>query len=195
VNIEPTLFHLTYKLINDRIWTDFENGLIDVISLKTERFRKMGIELGFICDPKACSEQYMTFLSHKAYPLQGMYEILDKLKDKARLAIVSNGLAKVQYKRIELALLDRYFKDVFLSEELGASKPDKEYFEKVFLALDWKEHQKAIIIGDNLNSDIRGGQQFGITTCWANLFGKEHDGSVIPDYTIYHLDELEKVLF
>ena len=195
VKIDSDLFHRTYKRINHKMWTDFEDGLIDVNLLKTERFRKLSLELGFLCDPSNCSEKYLYFLSLKAYPLDGMYDILDKLKGKTKLAIVSNGLSKVQYNRIELAKLNQYFKHIFLSEELGVSKPDIEYFEKVFLSLDWKEHDKAIIIGDNLNSDIKGGYNFGIATCWANLFESEYTSGVKPDYTISELNQLEKILF
>jgi FMN phosphatase YigB (HAD superfamily) len=109
VKIDSDLFHRTYKRINHKMWTDFEDGLIDVNLLKTERFRKLSLELGFLCDPSNCSEKYLYFLSLKAYPLDGMYDILDKLKGKTKLAIVSNGLSKVQYNRIELAKLNQYF--------------------------------------------------------------------------------------
>ncbi len=194
IDVNPALYHETYKRINNQLWTDFENGLVDLKTLKSKRFRDMAKHFVYKCDAEECGNKYQEFLSKKAFPVDGMYEILDKLHDKATLAIVSNGLAKVQYNRINLAKLDKYFPHVFLSEEIDAMKPERTYFEKVFDALDWKEHHKAIIIGDNLNSDIKGGKNFGIKTCWVNLFDKENKSDIVPDYVVNSLYELDDIL-
>ncbi len=194
VDVEPSVFHKTYKKLNAQLWTDFENGLVELKVLKSKRFQDMAEHFNYECGPDECGIKYQKFLSMKAFPVDGMYDLLDKLHGKAKLAIVSNGLARVQYNRISLAKLDKYFPHVFLSEELEAMKPERDYFEKVFKALDWDDYSKAIIIGDNMNSDIKGGVNFGIDTCWVNLFDNENDSGIEPHYHVKHLSELEEIL-
>lgn len=119
---------------------------------------------------------------------------MQALKDKYELYIVSNGTASVQDSRLESAGIAPYFKDIFISERLGADKPTKKFFDIVFSRIEGFERDKAVIVGDRLSSDILGGINAGIKTCWFNpkrLPGKE---DIPADHEIHALSELPELL-
>ena len=81
-----------------------------------------------------------------------------------------------------------------MSQELGANKPSIEYFEKCFARIPGFDKRKAIIVGDSLTSDILGGQNAGIATCWVNPHHKERRADIRADYEIEALSQLEDLL-
>ena len=113
---------------------------------------------------------------------------------KYQLYMVTNGTARVQYSRIASAGLAPYFKDIFVSQEIGVNKPEKAYFDACFAKIPGFDREKAIIVGDSLSSDIRGGKNAGIKTCWVNPKGKEAPAENTPDYEIKSITELEELL-
>lgn len=138
------------------------------------------------------SYEYLLGIGH--YFVDGAPELLQALKDKYELYIVSNGTASVQDSRLESAGIAPYFKDIFISERLGADKPTKKFFDIVFSRIEGFERDKAVIVGDRLSSDILGGINAGIKTCWFNpkrLPGKEN---IPADYEIHALSELPELL-
>jgi 2-haloacid dehalogenase len=126
--------------------------------------------------------------------VEGAEELLKNLSGKYRLFLVSNGTACVQKGRLESARISPYFEKIFISEELGADKPDPRYFEACFRQMEPFDRNRCIIVGDSLTSDILGGMNAGITSCWFNLRGREAREDIVPDYQITHLDELPALL-
>ena len=100
----------------------------------------------------------------------------------------------MQAGRLKSANISRFFEEVFVSQELGANKPSLEYFEKCFARIPGFEKAKAIIVGDSLTSDILGGQNAGITTCWVNPHHKPRREDIRVDYEIEVLSQLEELL-
>ena len=100
------------------------------------------------------------------YP--GVREVLDMLAGQASMALVTNGLTDVQRTRIERLDIGRYFETVVISSEVGASKPSSAIFDVAFERLGWPSRTSALMIGDSLTSDVRGGSEYGISTCWYN---------------------------
>ena len=92
------------------------------------------------------------------------------------------------------ANLYRFFEKVFVSQEIGANKPSIEYFERCFAQISGFDKAKAIIVGDSLTSDILGGQNAGITTCWVNPGHKPGREDIRVDYEIEALSQLENLL-
>ena len=120
--------------------------------------------------------------------VEGAYAVVHRLKARFHLALVTNGLADVQRPRLEHSSLRDCFEHVFISEELGAAKPSAAYFAAVFGAIDNPPRERALIIGDSLTSDMQGGLDYGIATCWYNPAGA---GTTLPvTYQIARLDEL-----
>ena len=109
------------------------------------------------------------------------------------LYIVSNGTSAVQHGRIAKLGLARYFQKIFLSEEIGFVKPKREFFDRCFAEINGFVPDQAIIIGDSLTSDIQGGINAGIKTCWVNLKGKTAE-AVTPTVTVTELMQIPSVL-
>ena len=124
------------------------------------------------------------------YLLEGALETCRALAEHAKLFIITNGIASVQRGRFEPCVLRPYITDLFISEELGAEKPQKAYFDTVAARIPCFDPQKALVVGDSLSSDIRGGIGAGIDTCWFNPKGKELPFDLSPNYVIRTLKEL-----
>ena len=122
------------------------------------------------------------------------YDILKSLRGKYGQYAVSNGTIVAQTKKLKNSGLGDLFDGVFLSEELGAEKPGKEFFDRVFSVIGEDKKDKALIVGDSLSSDISGGINAGIKTCWYNPDGVKNNGEIKPDYEISDLHEIYKIL-
>ena len=126
--------------------------------------------------------------------MPGAEELLRKLSGKYRLFICSNGTQSVQDGRIASAGIAPLFEKIFISEHMDGNKPERRFFEQCFREIPDFDRKRTIILGDSLTSDIRGGKNAGIITCWFNPGGRENRSPVIPDYEIGKLDEFEKLL-
>ena len=107
---------------------------------------------------------------------------------------MSNGTANVQDRRLRSADIEKYFDGIFISERIGFNKPCREFFDTCFAAIEGFEPDKAIIVGDTLSSDILGGINAGIKTCWFNPKGLPCDPHIPADYEIRSLAELPGLL-
>ena len=181
-----------YEEINSKLWKDFELGLIDKKTVVYTRFVKLFKKLGINEDGVAFEDEYQWNLGHGTYLIKHAIEILEYLSKKYDLYVVTNGVASTQYNRLKLLDLNKYFKDIFISEEIGYQKPKIEFFDYCFRHIEHFDKDKALIIGDSLTSDMQGGINAQIDTCWYN---PQHDkASIKIDYIIHDLKELENML-
>lgn len=183
-----------YSEINAQQWSRFEKGEITREKLLTERFDILFSELGINVPSEMAQASYEYLLGIGHYFVDGAEELLEALKDKYELYIVSNGNASVQDRRLKSAGIIPYFKDIFISERVGFNKPSAEFFDACFEHISGFEKDKAIIVGDRLSSDILGGINAGVKTCWFNPNGEEPDPDIPADYEIKHLGELPALL-
>ena len=144
-------------------------------------------------DATACARAYETNLATGHWFLPGAEEAVDRLSRKYRLFLASNGTASVQKGRMTSANLYRFFEQVFVSQEIGHNKPSLAYFEGCFSRIPGFDREKAMIVGDSLSSDIKGGINAGIKTVWVNP-GHQDCGAVRPDHEIEALHQLEALL-
>lgn len=179
----------SYRLINDAYWKMLERGEITQEALALARHRTLFERYGFAGDVEAFQRQYEGALSESSDLYAGALAVLDQLRalDTCHLAIVTNGFARIQERRIALAGLDTLFERIFISEQVGYRKPQVEFFEHVFQEIGGGS---AMIIGDSLTSDIKGGADFGITTCWFNPDRQNNPLDVRVDHEIHDLSEL-----
>ena len=184
-----------YEEVNKKIWNDFEKGLITTKEIKTERFKRFFniIDVTNV-DSIKFSEDYLEFLSQNNYLLEGAEEIVKWSNERFELAIVTNGLASVQNPRFKSSELRKYFKHIIISEEIGFAKPKKDIFDYSFNLLNNPKRENLIIIGDNLTSDIKGGADYGIDSCWFNPNGAENKSEIFPTFEIKNLNELKNIL-
>lgn len=193
--IDPTEETLAlYSTINAAHWKRLELGEISREEVKVGRYRELFKTIGVECDPVKATAYYESMLAIGHYFMPGAPELLEELYRKYRLYIVSNGTAKVQEGRIGSSGIKKYMDGIFISQILGANKPDKQFFDICFAEIPDFSLSETVIIGDSLSSDIKGGINAGITTVWFNPKGIENDNDIKPDYTIKELSEVPGLL-
>lgn len=193
--IDPTEETLAlYSTINAAHWKRLELGEISREEVKVGRYRELFKTIGVECDPVKATAYYESMLAIGHYFMPGAPELLEELYRKYRLYIVSNGTAKVQEGRIGSSGIAKYMDGIFISQILGANKPDKQFFDICFAEITDFSLSETVIIGDSLSSDIKGGINAGITTVWFNPKGIENDNDIKPDYTIKELSEVPGLL-
>ncbi len=181
-----------YKRCNQLVWEKFERGEVTSVELRTLRFRLLFDELGLTADPETVSPVYLQNLALGSDLLEGAGELMRALEGHFRLALVTNGLADVQRPRLARSALRDSFAHVFISEEMGVAKPESGFFDLVFRALGGPPKSEVLIIGDSLTSDMAGGINYGIDTCWYNPKGKPTGLPVTCQ--VQHLSEILKIL-
>ncbi len=177
-------FHLElYHRINCRLWQDFEAGAIDREALKVERFRQFLHELGSDgSDPAKFGKRYLEHLGEAGFMIDGAREILDELAENWTLALLTNGFSQVQKTRIAKTDTGKYFDTIVISEEVGCQKPQKQIFDLLLERLHHTDRKDVLIIGDSLSSDIQGGINAGIDTCWYNPGKMPLPENVMPTF-------------
>ena len=191
--IEPTEHVLgRYHVLNKACWERLEKGELTREQVVVRRYELLFAELGMECDAEAVTALYSKNLAIGHYVLPGAEEAVDALSKKYRLFLASNGTADVQAGRMTSANLYRFFEKVFVSQDIGYNKPAREYFDHCFAQIPDFDPGKAMIVGDSLTSDIQGGINAGIRTCWVNPDHKE--GHIKADYEIEALSQLPELL-
>lgn len=183
-----------YHTVNRSFWMAYERGEIERADMLIARHAQMFAEYGLPYDAAECERIYRRNLGIGYKLIPHAMEILDWLKPRCRLFITSNGVAETQYSRLGSSGLGAYFEQIFISEEVGAVKPSKEYFDHVFSRIEGFRPKEAAIIGDSLSSDILGGINAGITTIWFNPNKKPGRTEVRPDHEISDLLELKDLI-
>ena len=193
-HIDPTdAVCARYSQINDAHWKRLERGEITRDQVIVGRFAELFRELGSPADPRASAQAYMENMSSVHDYLPGAEDALKVLAKKYRLFLVSNGTASVQQRRLRDAKLYPYFEKVFISQIVGVNKPAKAFFDRCFAQIPDFDPAKALMVGDSLTSDIQGGKNAGVATCWVNP-SHAAAGDICPDYEIEALHQLENLL-
>jgi len=183
-----------YSQINKQQWELLEEGLLTRKQVLLRRFEILFQELGLVRSAEKTRDLYERNLSIGHYFMPGAEKLLDDLCGSYALYIVSNGTGSVQAGRIASAGIGRYFEKIFISEEIGYEKPTAAFFERCFAQIPGFDRERALIVGDSLSSDIRGGINAGIMTCWYNPGNKAPRQDITPDFIIHDLAELPGML-
>ena len=176
--------------INDDLWHRYELGEIEKAVIFPTRFQRFLSPLGIETDWLAANERYAQGLRQSAVFLPHAKELIDALRGKYRVFSVTNGVVSTQLPRLEKAGLLDFFEQLFISEQMGCKKPEKEFFDKVFAAIGDVDKSRCIILGDSLSSDMQGGRNAGIATCY---YGKPTDDPRC-DYVIGDLLEFLEII-
>lgn len=171
-----------YLRINHGMWAAVERGELQPAEVRFRRFERFIDEVGIDADPVAMADAFVWGLGAHGDLYDGAREVLTELASRASLAMVTNGLSDVQRARIDRLDLSDYFDAIVISSEVGVTKPRGEIFDITFEQLGSPTKPSAVMIGDSLTSDIRGGSDYGIATCWYN----RHGGPAGPDDVVTH---------
>lgn len=183
-----------YEACNDRWWKKLERGECTKPQLFAGRFQDFLQETGLIGQPEEINRLYFENLAQGGALLPGALELVRDLSGAYQLYIVTNGNAASQRTRLAHSGLLSYVGDVFVSEDAGAAKPDKRYFDYVFSRIPGFEKEEALLIGDSLTSDMRGAQNGGIDGLWYCPLGGEAPEDLSIPYRAESFDEIRRLL-
>lgn len=194
---EPYMYDI-FTEENNKLWHRIEQGTLVFPELEKVRWNIIFARLGIGFDGTVFEKYFRRALYDSAIPMPYADEMLRYLSGKYTLCAASNGPYEQQVHRLEVVGMKRYFDYIFISEKLGASKPSEEFFKRAFVELNSGREEvimpaDTIIIGDSLTSDIDGGRNYGMKTCFYNVGGVQSD-SIKADYVIDELNEVEGIL-
>lgn len=182
-----------YASVNDGYWKKLEVGLVKREDLYWMRFEDFCKEIKADISAKVLAYDYLTALSKKSYLMKDAEKLCASLYGKCRMYVITNGNAVVQEHRFGKSSIAKYFEDSFISEVIGCDKPDIKFFEAVFKKIPDFVHEETLVIGDSLSSDIKGGINSSLDTCWFTPkdipIPKEFEGKIT-----YRVTELMQVL-
>lgn len=184
-----------YSKINRSYWQRLERGELTKPEVLVGRFEEFFAKEGLPVEKaKAFNEEYQVRLGDTVFFNDNAYELIQELHGKVRQAIVTNGTVVAQKRKLEKSGLNNLITDVFISDEIGAEKPNPKFFEKVWEQLGPCEKDEVMIVGDSLTSDMQGGNNAGILCCWYNPKGMENETAVHVDYEIKNLWQVKEIM-
>ena len=194
-NIEQKQDHYeTYIKINAETWSELEKGLIDQKELKRKRFQLFFDYLEFEVDGYVANQKYLEFLVQFPTYIENAITIVQDLSQNFTLVAATNGLTQVQYPRLSNEGLEKFFDTIIVSEEIKAAKPHKRFFHECFEQSGNPEKSQVLMIGDSLHTDILGGINYEIDTCWFNPNKNVNVLNLDPTHEIKALEEIYKIL-
>ena len=190
----PRRYFDAYARINRALWAAVERGEITPDEVRVARFATFVEELGLAADPARMAEAFVTGLGDFGELYDGAIPVLEAAGESARLVLVTNGLSDVQRARIRRLDIERYFAAIVISAEVGVAKPAAGIFDFAFEALSWPDRATALIVGDSISSDIEGGANYGIDTCWYNPQLGQRPAEPAITHEISNLGELPAIV-
>lgn len=187
--------HKVYKVENAKVWESFENKEITALELRSLRFQKFfdAIQVKGI-DPYEFNAAFLENIIAESEAFDGAIELLENLKSNYKISVITNGLKEVQRPRIRKLKMERLFDSIVVSDEIGVAKPDIGFFEYSYNSIpNPPPKSEILVIGDSLKSDIQGGTNFGVDTCWLS-HKSTNASSIKPTYTINTIHDLHEVL-
>lgn len=185
--------YATYVAINNALWQRYEWGELTKQQVLQTRFTVLFSQMDIPADGLAFEKEFQPMLAMGHAEMAGATQLLQYLAPKYGIYAVTNG-AGSQATRLKSAGMDRYLRGVFASEQVGVGKPSRAFFDHCFGEIGEEHRQSAIIIGDSLTSDMRGGINAGITTCWFNPHGLPNPYEFTCDYEVRTLAEIQEIL-
>ena len=194
---DPQVFYDEYWKTNIGLWTQYSKGEISRDTLILERFRRpLSVGMGEDATKEKCleiSDRFLDLCASKPGVVSGAHELMQYLQRRGyRMHMCSNGFHEVQYKKLEASHMRDYFHTIILSEDAGANKPSRLFFDYAF-KITGASPASTLMIGDNLQTDIMGAQGAGLDTIFYNRF-PEHEKSQIATYSVTRLKDIMQIL-
>jgi YjjG family noncanonical pyrimidine nucleotidase len=183
-----------YREINAKLWLMLERREITQAILRPRRFELLLESIQLTTSIDQLSNVYLERLAICAELIDGAYEVLGALSKTCQIAIVTNGLQSVQRGRFARSTIQPFVNELIISEEIGAAKPHAAFFETAATRTGNPPKSEILLIGDSLTSDIRGGMDYGIDTCWYNPAGEQRPEGLPLTYEIRSLQQLLEVI-
>lgn len=181
-----------YQAVNKPLWVNYQNGTISALQLQLQRFQDWSERLNV--PAQDLNAAFLNAMAEICVPLPGAVSLLDSIKDKAKMGIITNGFTALQQIRLERTGLRDYFDVLVISEQVGVAKPDAKIFDYAFNKMGNPPRERVMMVGDTAESDILGGMNAGLATCWLNAHGRSLPEGINPTLQVASLGELEQWL-
>lgn len=187
---ENQIDYQEYNKHNHLVWTEFERGEIDAITLRGKRFQLYFEAVGHAySDPHDANAAYLNHLILHPHMMDDAHALLNSVLPHYKLGLITNGLREVQRPRLRAANIYDHFDAIVVSDEIGFAKPQKGYFDHVFSQMGSADLEKTIVIGDSLNSDIKGALDYGLDCVWLNP-EKKRAGDLKPTFEVENVRDI-----
>lgn len=180
-----------FQAVNKPLWVQYQNKAITAVQLQQIRFEKLSQQTGK--DPLVLNQELMAEMALVSLPLEHTLAMLNALYGKVKMAIITNGFDSLQQQRLENTGTGKFFEFVLASEKAGVAKPDPHIFEVAFAQMGEVNPREILMVGDTLASDIQGGINVGIDTCWFNPEAIPNDTAIRPTYEIHSMLSLIEI--
>ena len=181
-----------YQAVNKPLWVDYQNGAITSLQLQRQRFVGWGEQQNV--PPEELNDAFMNAMAEICAPLPGAVSLVNALHGKVKMGIITNGFTSLQQIRLERTGLRDRFDLLVISEEVGVAKPDPRIFDYALEQAGSPDRSRVLMVGDTAESDILGGINAGLSTCWLNAHHREQPAGIEPTWTVASLSELEQLL-
>ncbi|WP_373767732.1 pyrimidine 5'-nucleotidase [Glaesserella sp.] len=177
-----------FQAVNKPLWVAYQNKEISAEELKFTRFAKLSAQTGQCAN--VLNHQLMEEMALVSLPLIGVESMLNHLYGKVKMGIITNGFNALQQKRLVNTKTERFFDIVVTSEHVGEAKPAAKIFDYAFARMGEFDKSKVLMVGDTLASDVLGGNQAGVDTCWFNPHRQRNETAIRPTYEIHDILQL-----
>ena len=189
-------YYRLYSANNQKLWQLYGAGKITKEALNKERFayplRSYKASLLYLAP--LMEAEYLPLLAQQTRLMPGCLQVLDALKNKRyKLFLISNGFVEIQHLKLQRTGLAAYFERCYFSEQVGAHKPSKVFFDYAIKSSNAIKKQ-SLVIGDNFEADIAGAKNAGIDQVYFNPNPSADPLPFKPTYQIADLSELQKIM-
>lgn len=184
--------HADYQNTNKSLWIAYQNNEITASHLQITRFNTLAKKLGV--PAQQLNDDFLSAMAEICMPLPGAVQLLNALKPHAKLGIITNGFTQLQARRLKHTGLDNMFDWLVISEQVGIAKPAVQIFEHTFKLMGNPPKEQILMVGDTASSDILGGKNAGIDTCWLQHPGVSLPEGIHPTYQVTELKQLQSIL-
>ena len=186
---------VAHQAVSKPLWQAYQNGKISASELKNQRFAPWAKKLGVSAE--VINGRYMAAMAESCPFVSGAQALLQALSacENVKLGIITNGFIELQAPRLAYLDLSSTFDFIAISEQLGFAKPHHRIFDYALEQMGNPPKSEVLMVGDNLYSDVLGGELVGLDTCWLNEQGVEGDTNIHPTYEVRSLSELHDILF
>ena len=186
-------YHL-FSEIDSRLWEEAQLGSLTPDQVVLKRFEELSVAIEVDVDPKQLSTSYTEHLVRDIFLVPEVWELLNTLHGNCNLVAATNGITVVQLARIANSGLGKYFSKIVISEAVGYTKPSLEFYLHLHSELRCPDLSTMLMVGDSLTSDIKGGNNFGIDTCWFNPDRHSNNTEILPTHEISSLSQLAQIV-
>lgn len=181
-----------FQTLNKPLWDDYAQGLVTADEVQIRRFVPLAERFGV--PPEQLNSDFISAMAELCEPLPGALNLVHALSDKVQLGIITNGFTELQDRRMRRVGFDRHFDLLVISEQVGVAKPHLDIFEHAFARMNNPARERILMVGDNLHTDVQGGRNAGIDTCWLNHHGKQAPVHLQPTFEVNNLMQLHQLL-